>query len=281
MIASLPCTIAGGLEAGEGERLHILIERHAILQAKADRDGEIVHQAAESGAFLVHVDEDFAQAPVLELAGAEIDLVAADDRLLGIALAAVRQLLALGGEPHALDDALDDALGDDLGAPALGSRGNGVRVFAVLGEELRGKRLRELGAVAVERVRLKPQLPRQHVGFAAFGHRRRIRHVDGLRDRARDERLGGGEHVDMALPGERALAAFAAWARAIEHGKMLRLEARRAFERHRSADILVRGFDLGLREADCRKQVEARRVHRFRRQLQARRCRNPRRASTC
>ena len=55
----------------------------------------------------------------------------------------------------------------------------------------------------------------------------------------------------MALPGERALAAFAAWARAIEDGKMLGLEARRAFERHRSADILVRGFDLGLREADC------------------------------
>ena len=43
----------------------------------------------------MHVDEDLAEAAVLILAGAQVDLVTADDGLLGVALAAVRQLLAL------------------------------------------------------------------------------------------------------------------------------------------------------------------------------------------
>ena len=93
---------------------HIFLERHAILQAERDRDGEVVHHRAEGGAFLVHVDEDLAEAAVVEFAGAQIDLVAADDRLLGVALAAVRQLLAVAVKP--LDDALDDLFGDLRGA---------------------------------------------------------------------------------------------------------------------------------------------------------------------
>ena len=100
------------LEAREGEGLHELLQRHAILQAHRDGDGEGVHQAAERGAVLVHVDEDFADAAVFIFAGAQIDLVSADDRLLRIALAALRQLLAFA-DHDALDDLLDDALGDD------------------------------------------------------------------------------------------------------------------------------------------------------------------------
>jgi len=46
------------------------------------------HQAAEGGAVLVHVDEYLADAAVLVFAGAQIDLVPADDRLLGIACGA-------------------------------------------------------------------------------------------------------------------------------------------------------------------------------------------------
>ena len=86
---------AGRLEAGEGEGLDIFLERHAVLQAERDGDGEVVHQRAEGGAFLVHVDEDLAEPAVVVFAGAQIDLVAADDGLLGVALAAVGQLLAL------------------------------------------------------------------------------------------------------------------------------------------------------------------------------------------
>ena len=86
---------AGGLEAGEGEGLDEFLQRHAILQAHRDGDGEIVHQAAEGGAFLVHVDEDLAQPAILIFAGMEIDLVAADDGFLGIAFAAMGQPFTL------------------------------------------------------------------------------------------------------------------------------------------------------------------------------------------
>ena len=104
---------AGRLELGEGEGLHIFFQRHAVLQAERDGDGEVVHHRTEGSTFLVHVDEDLAEAAVAEFAGAQIDLVAADDRLLGIALAAVRQLFTLAGDP--LDDALDDLFGDGDG----------------------------------------------------------------------------------------------------------------------------------------------------------------------
>ncbi len=112
---------AGRLELGEGEGLHIFLERHAVLQAKRDRDGEVVHHRTEGGTFLVHVDEDLAEAAVAEFAGTQIDLVTADDGLLGIALAAVRQLFALANDT--LDDALDDLLGHRHG---LG-RGGGLQ----------------------------------------------------------------------------------------------------------------------------------------------------------
>jgi hypothetical protein len=39
------------------------------LQAERDRDGEIVHHGAEGGAFLVHVDENLAEAAVVVFAG--------------------------------------------------------------------------------------------------------------------------------------------------------------------------------------------------------------------
>jgi hypothetical protein len=77
------------LEAGEAERVDELLERHAVLQAEADGDGEAVHQAAEGGALLVHADEDLAERAILVLAGVDVDLVAADRRLLGVAGAAV------------------------------------------------------------------------------------------------------------------------------------------------------------------------------------------------
>jgi hypothetical protein len=54
---------AGRLEAGEGEGLDIFLQRHAVLQAERDGDGEVVHHRAEGGAFLVHVDEDLAERP--------------------------------------------------------------------------------------------------------------------------------------------------------------------------------------------------------------------------
>ena len=160
------------LEAGEGEGVDIFLQRHAILQADRNRDGEIVHQAAEGGAFLVHVDEDLADAAVLIFAGAQIDLVAADHGFLGIALAAVGQLFALAAALDALDDPLDDALGDLRRARRLVLRDESldrvVLVLVVIGDELRVERLRQFGAVAIERIGLEREAPRQQIGRLAF-----------------------------------------------------------------------------------------------------------------
>src|SRR5690606_35125946 len=84
---------AGRLEAREGESLHVLLERHAVLKPEAHRDGEVVHQRPEGSALLVHVDEDFAQAAILVFTRAQINLVPAHSGLLRVTLAARGQLL--------------------------------------------------------------------------------------------------------------------------------------------------------------------------------------------
>ena len=99
------------LEAREGERVDVFLERHAILQADRDRDREIVHEAPEGGALLLHVDEDLAEPAVRILAGPEIDLVAADTGLLGVALSS-------SGKRFAPDETRDGGF----------VRGNGVRL---------------------------------------------------------------------------------------------------------------------------------------------------------
>ncbi len=106
--------------------------------------------------FLVHVDEDFAELAVIIFAGAEINLVAPHNRLLRIALAAARQLVAAAGD---LDDLLDDgfdALNHGLGHQAFD---HVLGLIRLIGDELGGQRLRQLGAVAVERIGLHAQLP--------------------------------------------------------------------------------------------------------------------------
>jgi hypothetical protein len=59
----------------------------------------------------MHVDEDLPKLAVVIFACADIDLMAADDGLLGVALAAVGQALTF-----TLHHAFDDALGHDFGA---------------------------------------------------------------------------------------------------------------------------------------------------------------------
>ena len=70
----------------------------------------------------MHVDKDLGEPAVLVFAGAQIDLVAADRGLLRVALAPVRQTLALGPRTiDALDDPFDDPLGDERARAAPGS----------------------------------------------------------------------------------------------------------------------------------------------------------------
>jgi len=144
LIASLPFDQARRLEAREGVGLDELLERHARIAGDRDRDGEVVHQAAESGTFLVHVDEDLAGPAVLVFAGAQIDLVAADDRLLCITLAPLRQAFAPG--PHfALDDPFDDALGNDR-RPRDGGKVGEIVVGGSVAQRHRRERLRKLSS---------------------------------------------------------------------------------------------------------------------------------------
>ena len=95
--------------------------------------------------FLVHVEEDLADRAVLVLAGAQVDLVAAHHRLLGVAGAPVGQAVPLA-----------EVLGDDPLGHLLGHRlhvGGRRLLFLVVGRGV--ERLRELGAVAVEGDRLE------------------------------------------------------------------------------------------------------------------------------
>ena len=92
-----------------------------------------------------------------------------------------------------------------------------VLVVLVVLDELRIERLRQLGAVAVERVGLERQLPGQEVSRLAVLDRGVVRHVDGLGDGAGDEGLRRRQHADVAFDREIALARAPARVGAVEH----------------------------------------------------------------
>ena len=246
------------LEAGEGEGVHEFLQRHAVLQAHGHGDGEIVHHRPEARAFLVHVDEDLAQLAVIVFAGAQIDLVPADDGLLRIALAALRQFLAVAADDLADDDLLDDLLGQNGRLLAGRALGQDLFGLVVILDQGAGQRLAELRAVAIERVGLDPQRMAEFIGRQRIGDGRGSRHVDRLADRARDEALGRRHHADMAFDRQIAAALLAAGIGAVEDRQMRGFQMRRAFQRHGAADMIVRGLDLGAGEAQMAQQVKAR-----------------------
>jgi hypothetical protein len=106
------------------------------------------------------------------------------------------------------------------GRPAFDERLD-ARPLVLVGDELRLQRLRELRAVAIERVGLERELPGQQVSRLAVLDRGVVRHVDGLGDGARDERLRRRHHADVALDREIALAVAPARIGAVEHRVVL------------------------------------------------------------
>ena len=250
------------LEAREGESIDIFFQRHAILQAERDRDGEIVHQRAESGAFLVHVDENLADAAVFIFAGAEIDLVPADNRLLGVALAAVGEFVAVADPLDAFHNALDDLFRHGGSTRRIGlcneCLDSVVGFLLVIRDQLGIEGLGELRPIAIKRIGLEREFPREHIGALAILDSRLVRHVDGFRDRTRDEGLRRRHHADMAFNREIALADATARIGAIEHGVMLEFQVRGTFQRHRATHMHIRRFDIGLREAEEGEKFEGR-----------------------
>ena len=61
----VPLNHARWLELGEGEGIHELFQRHAVLKAHGHCDGEVVHHRTEPCALFVHVDKDFAKLAIL------------------------------------------------------------------------------------------------------------------------------------------------------------------------------------------------------------------------
>ena len=248
------------LEAGEGEAVDVFFQRYAVLEAQRHGDGEVVHHRPEGRAFLVHVDEDLTQRTVLEFTGAQVDLVAAHDRLLGVALAAVGQALALG---HTLDNALYDPLCDHFGlldrvglCQCFGCIGCLVGVRIGVDQQGCAQRLGQLGAVTVERVRLDPQLPGQHVGVFDFADRCRVRHVDSLGNRPGNERLGCRHHADVGVGGQLTRALGPTAVGTVEDLHVLGLQVRRTLDRHRAANVLIRRLDVFCTEAHAPEHVE-------------------------
>ena len=131
-------------KAGEGESLDIFVQGDAVLQADRDRDGEVVHHGAEARTFLVHVDENLAQAAIAVFAGAQVNLMPAHDGLLRIALAPFGQLFAVGADDFLDDDLFNDLLGNHC---RLFLRRTGCKdffgLFIVL-DQGRGQRLAQL-----------------------------------------------------------------------------------------------------------------------------------------
>ena len=105
------------------------------------------------------------------------------------------------------------------------------------------ERLRALGAVAVDRHRLGADPPRVDVGLLDLLDRRFLRHVDGLADRARQERLRRAHHLDVAHVVDRPHAARRL-ERAVEHRQVRVLDVRRPLDGLVLVDVLDDLLDL-------------------------------------
>lgn len=244
------------LEAGEGEAIHQLFERHTVLERLGSEHGEAVEQPLERRALLVHVDEHLAQRTIFVLAGSEEHLVAADVRLANVAFAALRQHPALGAVIDALDNALLH-LFRPLGLVKilLGTEHDDFILRRGIGDV---ERLRELGAVAIDGNRLDHRLPCGLIDVTNFSGGSAAGHVDRFGDRPRDKRLHGGHHAHVRHVVDVALAFAAAGAGAVENRQVLRFEVRRALDHHGAADVVVSRLDVLLRRAKLAQHVERR-----------------------
>ena len=85
-----------------------------------------------------------------------------------------------------------------------------------------------------------------------------MRHVDGLGDRAADERLRSRHHADVRLNGQKPLPELAAFAGTIEDRVIFLLQVGRPFNRHGAADMSIGLGNLIAAEPQRGQQVEMR-----------------------
>ena len=119
------------------------------------------------------------------------------------------------------------------------------------------ERLRALRIVAIDGHGLQPQFPGFSISFGDVFDRRFLGHVDRLADRARKERLSRRHHAQVAAPGNRAAAAHRR-ERAIEHGQVLGLQSRRAFDFAFGVDVVDDLGDILGRVAELHQRLRHR-----------------------
>ena len=177
--------LSGRLEAREHKGVDEFFQWHAVLQSDRCGDGEIVHQAAKRGAFLVHVEEDLAELAVVEFACVQVDLVAADSGFLDIALAAVRQARAGG-------------------AARLCELGRGLWCVGLLGQFLgEGEdMLHPVAHIVARRGAVAHEVRREAVCGDGFGHVETSAGADRDRHTAAEHLVTGGGKADLVLGGD-------------------------------------------------------------------------------
>ena len=184
--------------------------------------------------------------------------MAADDGFLGIALAPLRQFFAVGPDNLLDDDLFNNLFSQHGGLSLIGAGGHDLFGLVITLNQSGGQGLRKFRPVTVQRIRLDPEAVGQFVSGQSLGNRGRVRHIDRLGDRTRDERLGRRHHVNMAVDRQIAFAGLAAGIGAIKHRIVMLFEVRRTFQRHRSANMVIAGVNLGFGEAQVAQQIKRR-----------------------
>ena len=195
--------------------VHKVTQRHTVLQRNTDGRCERVHQSADGGAFLRHLQEDLAWLAIFVETNGEVALLTGN-------IEAVRDRRALHWEASA---------GHTRTCEYVVAYGRLILLLA--GVEW----LRALRAIAIDRDRLQAELPPFQVDAFDIFRGGSLWHVHRLGDCAREERLSRRHHAHVAHVMNGALAILRLEG-AIEHREVLVLQARRPLNGLLLVDVL-------------------------------------------
>lgn len=173
-------------EPGVAELVDKDFEWNSVLQRDGDGGAEAIHQAADGATFFCHGDEDFTGSSIWVETDVDVAFVAGDTELVGDRVSCIGQSFAAWFE----DDFLGD-LFDDLGRSS---------VFGLLPFGLCREWLALFRAIAVDSNSFQAEFPTPVVCVFDILDGGIVRHINGLADGSREERLGGGHHFDVGLP---------------------------------------------------------------------------------
>ena len=145
------------LKTGEYKRVDKLFQRHTVLESERNGNRKAVHETTVGGAFLVHVDEYFAQRSVIVLTGAEINFVSRDHRFLGITGSTMRKSF-----PFSFTYDLNNFLSNFKGLLLVDILN--IQHFEIFADNT-VERLTQFRTVSINRRAFEHEFPAQHVGF--------------------------------------------------------------------------------------------------------------------